>query len=164
MSNCGVSLVFCQRQHGVCWIASVTAKFPTSSEGHLALFTVEERPQQVLQSQTIFEYSSTTCRSSFTFLAGIYFSRHKALLAFPVSCLHTRPEFYLLKNCIITALCNTLDLRHIKPIPAIAKDVSAWCTASFTFLHCNFTFVVKYQYQRVWFPFAPCKLNIFFFN
>jgi len=32
-----------------------TGKFPTSSEGHLTLFTVERCPQQVLQSQTILE-------------------------------------------------------------------------------------------------------------
>lgn len=140
-----VPLVFCQRQHGVCWIASVTGKFSTSSEGHLALSTLEGCPQQVLQSQTILEDWSTTYWSSSAFLAGVYFSRHKALLVFPVSCLNTQLNFYLLKNCIITALCNTLDLQHIKPILTIAKDVSARCTASLTFLHCNFTFIVKYQ-------------------
>lgn len=134
-------------------LLSVTGKFSTSS--HLALFTVEGCPQQVLQLQIILENWSTTCWSSSVFLAGIYFSRHKALLAFPVSCLHTWLKFYLLKNCIITAFF----VKHIKLILTIAKDVSAQCTASLTFLHCNFTFTVKYQQHKAWFPFAPCKLN-----
>lgn len=141
MSNYGVPLLFCQRQHGVCWIASVTGMFPASSEGHLALFAVEGCPQQTLQSQITLEDWSTTCWTSSVFLAAVYFSQHKALLVFPVSCLQTGLKFYLLKNCITTALCNRLDLQHTKPIWCL----KAQCAASLTLIHYNFTFTIKYQ-------------------
>lgn len=113
---------------------------------------------QVLQSQTTLEDWSTTYWSSLAFLDSIYFSWQSITFVFPGSCLQTRLKYYLLKNCI-RAMCNILDLQHTKSILTIVTNISAQCTASLAFLHCNFIFTVIHQQHKVWFPFATCKLN-----
>lgn len=120
MSAYGVALVFCQRQHGACSVVSVPGMFLTSTKKAIWAPLLWSS-QQTLLSQTTSQVPSTTCWSFPAFLAAVYFSQHKALLVFPVSCLYTGLKFYLLKNCIITALCNRPDLQHTKPVPCFSS-------------------------------------------